>query len=94
MKYFLNGWNWVHLLYGFWFPAMGAAMFREIHPYIFLVLALLTDILKELGDQVASYYKSKFMFKVGFDPAGADLKDVGMCSVGILMALYVLSRLC
>lgn len=94
MKYFTNGWNWVHLCYGFWLPIMGAAMFKNTHPYIFLVLALLTDILKELGDQVASFYRSDFMFKLGFDPAGADSKDVGMCSVGILMALYVLRRLC
>jgi hypothetical protein len=94
MKYFTNGWNWVHLCYGFWLPVMGAAMFKNTPSYFFLLLALLTDILKEILDQVASFRGSTFMFKLGFDPAGADPKDVGMCSVGILMALYALSRLC
>jgi hypothetical protein len=86
MQYFLNGWNFVHLFGAYFIATFIAAIWNNANPIFVLILTLVFDILKETGDTVSKIYKIKWMWTVGFDPAGFDLRDVLMALIGILLA--------
>lgn len=86
MQYFLNGWNWTHLFGAYFIATFLAAMWNNTNPIFVLFLTLILDILKETGDTVSKIYKIKWMWTIGFDPAGFDFRDVLMALIGILLA--------
>lgn len=80
-KYISNGWNTVHLLGGTltnWFLFFFIKMERDRSA----VLAMLPTAFKELGDLIACLTGSKWMAKIGFDPAGPDIRDIVMALIG------------
>lgn len=89
MKYFTNSWNWVHLAWGFWLTVHIVAI-MGMHPVKAAFVTLISDVLKETLDTVAARLDSQLMYKLGFDPAGFDMRDVLMCAVGIINSLFIL----
>lgn len=93
MKYFTNGWNWVFLLLGYGFPVFFSGFFKSVNPAFFVFGIIILALIKETLDTVAKSLNSSFMYKLGFDPAGFDLRDIVMCIIGTLISLLTLSRL-
>jgi len=88
-KYLSNGWNWIHftgagLANWFLFFIIGFKLEQA------LLYAIIPTAIKELGDCIARLINSEFLYRIGFDPAGGDLKDVGMAAIGTFIAFLII----
>jgi len=88
-EYFQNGFNWLHFT--------GAGLANWILFFIFelslaqsFLFALTPTILKELGDLISKIFIINWMTKIGFDPAGADHRDLIMALVGSVIATLII----
>jgi len=85
-EYFQNGFNWLH------FTGAGLAKFFifELSLAQSFLFALTPTILKELGDLISKIFIINWMTKIGFDPAGADHRDLIMALVGSVIATLII----
>ena len=86
MDYLKNGWNWVHLMGGV-IGVQNSSILVGDRTIMWILLTLVADILKEVGDYISSQYQVVWMWNIGFDPAGFDVRDVMMCGIGIAIGL-------
>lgn len=84
-EYIANGWNFVHLLGGLGGVCMFYLAFR-VQAFRSTLIVIAVDISKELGDTISKLSDASFMWYVGFDPAGFDIRDVVMCVIGCVTA--------
>jgi len=92
-NYISNGWNTCHLL-GAGLTNWFLFFIIEIKQWQAFVFAIIPTCLKEFGDWICkknSYNLfGQFLIHIGFDPAGADKRDIGMAALGTLIATLII----
>ena len=90
MNYFSNGWNWCWVAWGvigywgFYFNVF------QLSSTTAIFITLVSTLFKEILDEIASIFHIEIMFKIGFDPAGFDLRDLGMTFAGIILGFIAM----
>ena len=84
--YLWNGWNWIHLAGGI-IGVQNSPILIGDSIILQVLLTLLLDVLKECGDWLSRAGQVEWMWKIGFDPAGFDIRDILMCCFGIIIGL-------
>ena len=96
MSYLCNGWNWIHLAGGIIGTWTLSLILFHLPFYTSGTITIIVDIVKELIDQFYKHHQDvEWLGLIGFDKAGGDWRDVGMCLLGIAISitLYLLGCL-
>jgi len=89
-SYFRYFWNYTHLVGGFVGTCSLFYCFPPLVIYACAFFTLTTDIFKELLDEISS--KTKLKGRFGLDPSGGDVRDVGMCLIGVCIAIQFILK--